>query len=88
MRVPNADAALTSHTLRRILEYQGPNAVRQVLESFGQPGEDLRQHTRTCSACADLRRELYGDREIPVKNSYLTPELLELLRELGEETRE
>lgn len=88
MRVPNTDAALSSCTLRRILVHQGPNAVRQVLESFGPPGENLRQHVESCSDCADLKRELYGNGEIPISNDYLTPELQELLRELNEETRE
>ena len=84
MRVPDTGEALNGHTLRRILIHQGPNAVRQVLETFEQPGENLRQHAKACPACADLVRELYGDGEIPVKDNYLTPELRELLRELGE----
>lgn len=88
MQVPNADEALRSHTLRRILMHQGPSAVRQVLESFEQPGESLRKHARTCPACADLVGELYGNREIPVKDTPLSPELLELLWELGEVTRD
>jgi hypothetical protein len=83
LRAPKSGAALDSCTLRRILVYQGPDAVRQVLESFGPPGKNLRQHAETCTACADLVRELYGDRDIPVSKNYLTPELLKLLREPG-----
>jgi hypothetical protein len=84
MRVPNDGAVLSDHTLRRILIHQGPNAVRSVLESFGQPGEHLREHAKTCTECADVVRELYGDQEIRVTGNYLTPELLELLREINE----
>jgi len=84
MWVSGSGAALSGHTLRRILEHQGPNAVRQVLESIEPPGEHLREHVRTCTECAELKRELYGDRDIPITNDHLTPELLELLREIGE----
>jgi hypothetical protein len=84
MRAPNHGAVLSDHTLRRILTHQGPNAVRSVLESFGQPGEHLREHAKSCAECADVVRELYGDKEIPVTGNYLTPELLELLRDIDE----
>ena len=83
MWAPNDGAALGGHTLRRILEDQGPEAVRQVLTGFDPPCEHLRQHIKTCSNCADVKREVFGDQDIPVTNDYLTPQLLELLREAG-----
>jgi hypothetical protein len=59
-----------------------------VLESFGPIGDHLREHAQFCASCRDLVRELYGDREIPIAPDPLSPELLELLREFSEDTRE
>lgn len=84
MRAPNQGAALTSCTLRIILNGQGSDQVRQVLQSFGSAGKHLRQHASACPDCADLKRELFGEGEIPINDDPLTPELLALLRELDE----
>ena len=84
MRAPNVGEVMNDHTIRRILVDQGPNAARTVLESFGPRGDQLRKHVKSCQHCANVKRELYGDKEIPVANDPLSPELLELLQDKGE----
>ncbi len=83
MPIPEAEAArFSSCTLQIILEGQGPTAVREVLESFGPPGENLRQHARMCLRCAGIVRQLYGEEDVPVAEDPLAPELLETLKTL------
>ncbi|MBI4033821.1 hypothetical protein HY379_02360 [Candidatus Saccharibacteria bacterium] len=86
MKVPNGGASLNMCTLRIILTYQGPDAVREVLESSEPPGENLRIHAESCPDCADLVREVFGDEQIQVTHDYLTPKLLDFIRGLEGDT--
>jgi hypothetical protein len=53
-----------------------------VLETSEPPGVQMRLHVTRCErGCADIVRELYGNREIPVRPLVLSDELLEMLRE-------
>ena len=64
MRVPRDNLPPLKHELRQILEGQGPEACKQVLES--QLGTALREHARSCAECNDIVRELYRDGDIPI----------------------
>lgn len=67
MQVPRGDLPPFKHELRIILEGQGPEACKNVLEARFI-GESLREHAQKCASCGDIVRELYGDQPIPVKD--------------------
>lgn len=69
MWVPRADLPPLKCELRLILEGQGPDACKKVLESELM-GARFRRHAETCADCADLVRELYGDRQIPIAKDH------------------
>jgi len=47
------------HELRQMLEGQGPDAVRRVLNSTAGPG--FREHAKICAECANVIAEVCGD---------------------------
>jgi len=83
MKVPRDGLPPLRCELRLILEGQGPDACKRVLESK-ITGARFRKHTSTCADCADLVRELYEDGIIPVIDEPVAPEILESLRGIGE----
>lgn len=63
MRVPRDDLPPLKHTLREVLEGQGPAAVRRVLNSVA--GAGLREHAKECAGCADVIAEVCGNEPPP-----------------------
>jgi len=58
MQVPRDSLPPLKHTLRQLLEGQGPDAVKQVLNSA--IGEGVRKHAEECADCADVIAEVCG----------------------------
>lgn len=54
------------HELRLMLEGQGPQACKNILESPDN-GARIREHAEYCPECGDIVRELYGGEPIPVR---------------------
>jgi hypothetical protein len=68
MRVPRESLPPTRHPLRVVLEGQGPERCKHLLEAE-LIGAVLRQHINDCDDCRSIALELYPNREIPVQNS-------------------
>lgn len=58
MWVPRDVLPPLRHTLRELLEGQGPIAVRQALNS--EVGDALREHAEECADCAEVIAEVCG----------------------------
>lgn len=58
MQVPRDSMPPLKHTLRELLEGQGPSAVKHVLNSA--IGDGLRKHAEDCADCADVIAEVCG----------------------------
>jgi|tagenome__1003787_1003787.scaffolds.fasta_scaffold20786393_2 hypothetical protein len=70
MIVPRRDLPPLDHELRLMLRSQGPGACRMVLETE-VIGSRLREHATCCADCGDVMGELYGNREIAVRDELL-----------------
>ncbi len=66
MWVPREDLPPLKCELRLILEGQGPDACKMVLESE-VTGARFREHAENCAECGDIVWGLYGDKPIPVR---------------------
>jgi hypothetical protein len=71
MRVPGVGLVPIKHELQLMLEGQGPQVCKEILES-PDIGARFRHHAERCAACGDIKRELYGDKPIPVRPEPLT----------------
>jgi hypothetical protein len=68
MGVPREDMPITGHRLRVILEGQGPEACKLVLESE-LIGAVQREHVKNCPECHAIVLQLYPDGVIPIKGN-------------------